>query len=153
MRGRPISFQNSLNFYTTEDLAYHKMLLSLWAANCFPLHYMLFLFLLYISWYNKLNKSKNHHNSFVYHFLSVKWNFAFTFSNSGLAKTWLTVPFAMALHACALSGLSDFYTVSYLHSYMWLDLWKLSLLAQEMKFNILLIIKPTVLHYLKIPST
>ena len=37
--------------------------------------------------------------------------------------------------------------------YLWLDLRKLSLLAQEMKSNLLLIIKPTLLHYLKIPST
>ena len=37
--------------------------------------------------------------------------------------------------------------------YMWLDLRKPSLSAQEMKFNLLLIIKSTLLHYLKIPST
>ena len=36
---------------------------------------------------------------------------------------------------------------------MWLDLWKPSLSAQEMKPNLLLIIKPTLLHYLKIPNT
>ena len=36
---------------------------------------------------------------------------------------------------------------------LWLDLRKPSLSAQEMKSNLLLIIKPTLLHYLKIPST
>ena len=36
---------------------------------------------------------------------------------------------------------------------MWLDLRKPSLSAQEMKSILLLIIKPTLLHYLKIPST
>ena len=37
--------------------------------------------------------------------------------------------------------------------HIWLDLQKLSLTAQEMKSNLLLIIKPTLLHYLEIPST
>ena len=36
---------------------------------------------------------------------------------------------------------------------MWLDLRKPSLSAQEMKSSLLLIIKPTLLHYLKMPST
>ena len=36
---------------------------------------------------------------------------------------------------------------------MWPDLRKPSLSAQEMKSNLLLIIKPTLLHYLKVPST
>ena len=36
---------------------------------------------------------------------------------------------------------------------MWLDLQKPSLTAQEMKSNLLLIIKPALLHYLEIPST
>ena len=46
------------------------------------------------------------------------------------------------------------YNIQWLkYYYMWLDLRKLSLSAQEMKSNLLLIIKPTLLHYLKILST
>ena len=35
---------------------------------------------------------------------------------------------------------------------MWLDLWKLSLTAQEIKSSLLLIIKPTLLCYIETPS-
>ena len=38
-------------------------------------------------------------------------------------------------------------------NHMWPDLQKPSLSAQEMKSNLWLIIKPTLLHYIKIPST
>ena len=39
------------------------------------------------------------------------------------------------------------------NQYLWLYLRKLSLSTQEMKSNLLLIIKRTLLHYLNIPST
>ena len=44
-------------------------------------------------------------------------------------------------------------THNYKYLEMWLDLQKPSLMAQEMKSNLLLIIKPTLLHYLEIPYT
>ena len=50
-------------------------------------------------------------------------------------------------------GRLDFNNVVILMVHMWLDLRKPSLSAQEMKYNLLLIIKLTPLHYIEIPST
>ena len=74
-----------LNFCTIEYVVPHEIFLRAWAADYFlPLH---MLFLSTVSYYNKLNKSKNHPSTFVYYLLFVKWNFVFTLRNSGPAKT------------------------------------------------------------------
>ena len=62
-----------LNFCTVEYLVLHEMFLHAWAADYFPPHHILFLSA--VLYYNKLYKSKNHPITFIYHLLSVKWNF------------------------------------------------------------------------------
>ena len=51
-------------------------MLRVWAVDNFLPHHMLFLST--VLQYNKLNKSKNYPSTFVYYFLFVKLNFAFT---------------------------------------------------------------------------
>ena len=84
-----------LSFFTIEYLHSIKCFLLAWAADYFPLHHMPFLSI--VSYYNKLNKSKNHSSTFVYYLLFVKLNFVFTLRNSGQAKPWPTGPSATAL--------------------------------------------------------
>ena len=64
----------------------------------------------------------------------------------------MVIDIVVIIHAaCMLVVVNEvYYIIVY---YMWLDSRKSSLSAQEMKFNLLLIIKPTLLHYLKISST
>ena len=60
------------------------------AVDCFTIHDHHMLYLSTVSWYNKLNKSKNHPSTSVYYLLFVKCNFVFTLRNSSPAKTWPT---------------------------------------------------------------
>ena len=62
----------------------HNNKLNMWVAdNIAPLDILF----IYYSLYNKLNKSKNHTSTFVYHLLFVKLEFYFHLEKTGLAKT------------------------------------------------------------------